>query len=141
MNPTGAAGGWGQGDVFLEVAAAGLHTCALKFEGFAVCWGYRGPTALGDGRLQVKKIDQFLTAVKSSVKSGRSAGAAAGPPPWPDRQTLVRAHARGTGDEVEHGVQRPPAALLHPLRPPRPPAPARTPAAAAAAPRPSLQGR
>jgi len=42
---------WNRQDIFVTVAAGAEHNCALKFDGFMICWGWIGPSLLGDGRM------------------------------------------------------------------------------------------
>ena len=44
-------GSWQHQDVFVAVSSGAEHNCATKFSGEIICWGWRGPGGIGDGRL------------------------------------------------------------------------------------------
>jgi|EP00802_Teleaulax_amphioxeia_P005114 hypothetical protein len=44
-------GSWVPQNVFTQVSTGANHNCATKFTGEAICWGWLGPGANGDGRL------------------------------------------------------------------------------------------
>ena len=44
-------GSWNPQDVFVAVATGAEHNCATKFSGAIICWGWRGPGGIGDGRI------------------------------------------------------------------------------------------
>ena len=43
-------GQWSSQDLWVTVASGAFHNCALKYTGFMLCWGWIGPSLLGDGR-------------------------------------------------------------------------------------------
>jgi alpha-tubulin suppressor-like RCC1 family protein len=59
-----------------SVTAGGGHTCALQENGTALCWGFNGYGALGDGtqvsRTQPRPVTQSTTGPLRSLTAGRS---------------------------------------------------------------------
>ena len=40
-------------DVWVSVNSGSEHNCALKYDGTAMCWGWRGLSKVGDGRIRL----------------------------------------------------------------------------------------
>jgi cysteine-rich repeat protein len=46
-------GRWMDLDVWVSVNSGSEHNCALKYDGTAMCWGWRGLSKVGDGRIRL----------------------------------------------------------------------------------------